>query len=79
MEFEFKEVPVPKRAKKRIPSTSLPEAKAYKVRTPDNKEVQGTVIGFTAKGQQVWAYFHCGSVYGGHTSRQSAAEALVAA
>jgi hypothetical protein len=76
MKFDFKPVPVPKLARKRLPKDAK-NVEAFKTR-PRGEEPVGTVIGFGYgdEGSVGWAYIREGKLFGGCSSRQDAAEAL---
>jgi hypothetical protein len=74
MKFDYKEVPVPREARK-LPKDRR-NTRAYKVR-PRGEEVIGTVMGFEyGEDSEAWVYIREGKVFGGHTCRHNAAEAL---
>ena len=79
MKFEFKSVPVPKWARKRLPKDRQ-GAEAWKARLKGEREPAGIVVTFTAKdGSLGHFYIKGGKMFGGCTSRQDAAEKLVVA
>lgn len=78
MKFEFKPVPVPKWAKKKLPKTRIGAA-AFKVRDRATANVLGTVITFdTPEGEAIWMYAREGKLFGDYDSKVEAAHKLAA-
>lgn len=74
MKFEYKEIPLPREARK-LPKDSW-NKKAYKAR-PKGEDVVGTVMGFEyGDDSEGWVYVREGKVFGGFTNRHDASEAL---